>query len=32
MTIVCHKLQLDVTCDFVAADGFYGNDTELANK
>lgn len=30
--IVLHQLQLGVAFDFVGADGFYGNDTELADK
>ena len=30
--IVQHQLQLGVEFDFVGADGFYGNDAELANK
>jgi SRSO17 transposase len=30
--IVLHQLQLGVSFDFVGADGFYGNDTEMADK
>lgn len=30
--IVQHQLQLGVAFDFVGADGFYGNDTDLADK
>lgn len=30
--IVMHQLQLGTSFDFVGADGFYGNDTELADK